>query len=281
VEIKALDVKKLREKTGAGMMDCKKALVDAGGDFAKAEKILKELGLAAARKRAGRSTTEGKIFARIGGGRGVLLELSCETDFVAKNKDFIALGEQLSELILANGASVSREALDAPVREAIGRIKENMSLKRFGILEASDNELLMSYIHGEGKIGVMVKVAVYDAALTEHAKVQEVAFDLALHTAAFAPLYLNRANVPEAYVQEQEELFAKQAAGLNKPEAVLKGIVQGKLKKHLAEICFVDQAFVKDQTRTVAKVLEDLGKTIGGAVEIGDYLYYRVGEESE
>ena len=281
MEIKALDVKKLREKTGAGMMDCKKALQDAGGDFAKAEKILKELGLAAARKRAGRSTSEGRVFARIGPGRGVLLELSCETDFVAKNKDFIALGERLSELILENGASVSREELEAPVREAIGKIKENMSLKRFGVLEASDNELLMSYIHGEGKIGVMVKVAVPDAALTGNAEVQEVAFDLALHTAAFAPLYLDRTKVPEEYVKEQEELFAKQAAGLGKPEAVLKGITQGKLKKHLAEICFVDQAFVKDQALTVAKVLENLGKTVGGAVEIGDYLYYRVGEESE
>jgi len=281
VEIKALDVKKLREKTGAGMMDCKKALQDAGGDFAKAERILKELGLAAAQKRAGRATSEGRIFARIGEGRGALLELSCETDFVAKNKDFAALGDKLVELILQKGASAPREQLDALVQDAVGRIKENMSLRRFGILEASENELLTSYIHGEGKIGVMVKVALSDPALAGHPRSREVAFDLALHTAAFAPLFLRRDDVPEAYVKEQEEVFAKQAAGLGKPESVLKGITQGKLRKHLAEICFVDQGFVKDQNLTVAKLLDSVGKEIGGTIEIVDYLYYRVGEETE
>jgi elongation factor Ts len=281
VEIKALDVKKLREKTGAGMMDCKKALQEAGGDFARAERILKELGLAAAQKRAGRATSEGRIFARVGEGRGVLLELSCETDFVAKNRDFVALGEALAELVLDKGASVSREELEAPVKDAIGRIKENMSLRRFAVLEAAENELLMSYIHGEGKIGVMVKVGVSDTALAEHPKVKELAFDLALHTAAFAPLYLNREGVPEAYLREQEELFTKQAASLGKPEHVLKGIVQGKIKKHMSEISFIEQAFVKDQNLTVAKVLENLGKEIGGKLEILDYLYYKVGEEIE
>jgi elongation factor Ts len=282
VEIKALDVKKLREKTGAGMMDCKKALQQASGDFSKAERLLKELGLAAAKKRAGRATSEGRIFARIGEGRGVLLELSCETDFVAKNRDFVALGETLAGLILEKGASVSRDELEAPVKDAIGRIKENMSLRRFAVLEAGENELLMSYIHGEeGKIGVMVKVGVSTPGLAGHPKVKELVFDLALHTAAFAPLYLNRDGVPEAYLREQEELFTKQAASLGKPENVLKGIVQGKLKKHLAEISFVEQAFVKDQNLTVAKTLENLGKEIGGALEILDYLYYKVGEEVE
>ncbi|MBN1835959.1 MAG: elongation factor Ts [Spirochaetales bacterium] len=281
MEIKATDVKTLREKTGAGMMDCKKALQEAGGDFAKAERILKELGLAAAQKRAGRAASEGRIFARIDGSRGVLLELSCETDFVAKNKDFVALGDKLSALILEKGPSMPREQLDAPIQEAVGRIKENMSLRRFSVLEASEKELLTSYIHGEGKIGVMVKVAVSDSALVGNPKAKEVAFDLALHTAAFAPLYLRREDVPAAYLQEQEEVFAKQAAGLGKPENVLKGITQGKLKKHLAEICFVDQGFVKEPSVTVAKHLEDVGKEIGGTLRVVDYRYYKVGEESE
>jgi elongation factor Ts len=278
VEVKAIDVKKLREKTGAGMMDCKKALVEAGGDFARAEKILKELGLAAAQKRAGRETREGRIFSGIDGGRGVLVELSCETDFVATNQEFIALGEKLTAQVLAEGEDVKQEDLEEKVKEAIGRIKENIVLRRYNVLASGPEDLLVDYIHGQGKIGVLVKLSLSDPALKDHPRVQETAFDLALHTAAFAPLYLSRERVGADYLREQEELFMKQAENLGKPENVLKGIVQGKLNKHLAEICFIDQAFVKDQNLKVSKVLEELGREVGGKVAIKDYLYYKAGE---
>ena len=281
MEIKAPDVKTLREKTGAGMMDCKKALVEAKGDFAKAEKILKELGLAAAQKRAGRATREGRVFSRISDGRGVLLELTCETDFVAKNKEFIALGETLTELAVVKGSSAQPEDFISHVQDTVGRIKENITLRRLNVLEAGVNDLIMDYIHGEGKIGVMVKFSLSDSSLKDNAKVKEVGFDLTLHTAAFGPLFLTRDNVPGEYLKEQEEIFAKQAEKLGKPENVAKSIVQGKLNKHLAEICFVDQPFVKDQNLKVSKVLEALSKEIGGKVEIGEYLYYKVGEEVE
>jgi elongation factor Ts len=278
VEIKALDVKKLREKTGAGMMDCKKALVEAEGDFSQAEQILKELGLAAAHKRAGRETKEGRIFSGIEGGRGVLVELSCETDFVATNKEFISLGERLTAQILSEGEEVKQEDLEDQVKEAIGRIKENILLRRFNILNTGDEDLLVEYIHGQGKIGVLVELSVSDPALKEHPRIKEMAFDLALHTAAFAPLYLSRDRVGEDYCREQEQVFMKQAENLGKPENVLKGIVQGKLNKHLAEICFLDQAFVKDPSLKVSKVLEELGREINGKVAIKDYLYYKTGE---
>jgi elongation factor Ts len=281
VEIKATDVKALREKTGAGMMDCKNALVQANGDFARAEKILKELGLAAAQKRAGRATKEGRIFSRIADSRGALLELTCETDFVAKNKGFIALGESLSQMAISKGVAARPEDFSGQVQDAVGKIKENITLRRLRVLEAGPNDLIMSYIHGEGKIGVMVKFNLSDSALRDNPRVQEVAFDLALHTAAFAPLFLDRRQVPEDYVKEQEEIFTKQAEKLGKPENVVKGIVQGKLNKHLAEICFVDQAFVKDPNLRVTKVLDTLNREIGGKVEISDYLYYKVGEEVE
>jgi elongation factor Ts len=281
VEIKATEVKALREKTGAGMMDCKKALVEAKGDFAKAEKILKELGLAAAQKRAGRATKEGRIFSRISDGRGALLELTCETDFVAKNKEFVALGEALCELAVAKGSSAQPEDFTSQVQDAVGRIKENITLRRLKVLEAEADDLIIDYIHGEGKIGVMVKFLLSDSALKDNAKVKEVCFDLTLHTAAFAPLFRTRDEVPEEYLKEQEEIFTKQAEKLGKPENVVKGIVQGKLNKHLAEICFVDQPFVKDQNLKVSKVVEALSKEIGGKVEIGEYLYYKVGEEVE
>jgi elongation factor Ts len=281
VEIKATDVKVLREKTGAGMMDCKKALVQAEGDFAKAEKILKELGLAAAQKRAGRVTREGRVFSRIQDGKGVLLELTCETDFVAKNKEFLALGDTLTESAIAKGPGAKPEDFTSQVQDAVGRIKENITLRRLQVMESNAKQMILDYIHGEGKIGVMVKFGLSAASLKENPRVKEVAFDLTLHTAAFAPLFLHRDQVPADYLTEQEEIFTKQAEKLGKPENVVKGIVQGKINKHLAEICFVDQPFVRDQNLKVSKVLDELNKEIGGQVHIDEYLYYKVGEEQE
>jgi len=281
VEIKATEVKALREKTGAGMMDCKNALVQAEGDSAKAEKILKELGLAAARKRAGRATREGRVFSRIQDGKGVLLELTCETDFVAKNKEFLALGESLAESAIAKGPAAKPEDFTSQVQDTVGKIKENITLRRLKVMETNEKDLLLDYIHGEGKIGVMVKFTLSDPSLKDNPRVKEVAFDLTLHTAAFAPLFLKRDQVQQSYLKEQEEIFTKQAEKLGKPEKVLKGIVQGKMNKHLAEICFVDQPFVKDQNLKVSKVLDQLNKEIGGQVQIGEYLYYKVGEELE
>ena len=281
MEIKAIDVKALREKTGAGMMDCKNALVQANGDSAKAEKILKELGLAAAQKRAGRVTKEGRVFSRIQDGKGVLLELTCETDFVAKNKEFQALGETLTAAAIAKGPGAKPEDFSDQVQDTVGKIKENITLRRLQVVESNATEMILDYIHGEGKIGVMVKFGLSDASLKDNSRVKEVAFDLTLHTAAFAPLFLNRDQVPEAYLGEQEEIFTKQAEKLGKPEKVLKGIVQGKMNKHLAEICFVDQPFIKDQNLKVSKVLDELNKEVGGQVKIEEYLYYKVGEEQE
>jgi elongation factor Ts len=147
MQIKAADVKSLREKTGAGMMDCKKALVEAQGDFGKAEKILKELGLAAADKRVGRATNEGRIFSRVSENRGVLMELSCETDFVARNEDFIALGDTLLDAIFTKNLKERTAELEDIVRDTMSRIKENMSLKRLQSLEADGNEAVVDYIH--------------------------------------------------------------------------------------------------------------------------------------
>jgi elongation factor Ts len=278
VEIKATDVKALRDKTGAGMMDCKKALQEAQGDFQKAERILKELGLAAAAKRAGRATNQGRIFSQVANRMGVLLELTCETDFVAKNKDFLALGRRLTGIALARGEAVTAKDFEGPVKEVIGIIKENMEVRRFGLMTAGPQEMILDYVH-DGRIGVLVKLALSSDGLANHPRVKEVANDLTLHAAAFAPLFLSRERVLASYLEEQAAIFRKQAESLGKPEKVLQGITQGKLNKHLAEVTFLEQAFVKDSNVKVAKVLESLGKEIGGTVSISDYLYYRVGEE--
>jgi len=278
VEIKATDVKALRDKTGAGMMDCKKALQEAQGDFQKAERILKELGLAAAAKRAGRATNQGRIFSKVANRVGVLLELTCETDFVAKNKEFQALGRRLAEIALARGEALTANDFEGPVKEAIGIIKENMEVRRFGLMSAGPQEMILDYVH-DGRIGVLVKLALSSDGLANHPRVKEVANDLTLHAAAFAPMFLSRERVLSSYLEEQAAIFRKQAESLGKPEKVLQGIAQGKLNKHLAEVTFLEQAFVKDSNVKVAKVLESLGQEIGGTVSISDYLYYKVGEE--
>lgn len=275
-------VKKLRDKTGAGMMDCKKALVEADGDFQKAEKILKELGLAAAAKREGRATNEGRIFTSVAASRAAIIEMACETDFVARNENFIALGNSIAEDVVARGVTEADEAIETKVKEAISTIKENMTLRRVELLDVAENELVADYIHGDGgSIGVLVKLSLDSAVMKDHALVKQFAFDCALHVAAFNPVFLSVDTVEPSYLEEQESIFKKQAENMDKPEHVVQGIIKGKMKKHLAEICLVDQPFVKDDKKSVSAVAEAIGKEAGGSVRISDYRYFRVGQETE
>lgn len=279
VEIKAEDVKALREKTGAGMMDCKKALVEAGGDFKKAEKILKEIGAASAAKRVGRITKEGRVFTKISPSKAGILELTCETDFVARNQEFIQLGNELLTLIVDNGVSPQATEINEKITALISTIKENMVLRRADVITVAPDEIIMDYIHGEGRIGVLVKAKVDKPELLKHEKVRSFVFDCALHVAAFNPQFLSEEVIPPEYLKEQEEIFMKQAENLGKPANVLQGIVKGKLKKHFAEVCLLDQPFVKDEKRSIRKVAQDVGKEVGGTISIVQFVYYRVGED--
>lgn len=281
MEIKAADVKKLRDKTGAGMLDCKKALMEAEGDYTKAEKKLKELGLAAAAKRSGRATNQGRIFTAVTDTKAGILELACETDFVARNKDFIALGNNLLEKVIENGYTESNEELEAMVKDVISTIKENMSLKQFETINIAENEAAADYIHGEGSLGVLVKMQAEDPAVLEKEEVKAFLFDCALHVAAFNPLYLDKTNVDDAYIKEQEEIYRKQVAELGKPANVIDNIVKGKINKHFSEICFLQQGFVKDDKTSVEDTMKALGKKVGSALSITDYRYYRVGQDAE
>jgi len=276
VEIKAAEVKKLRQKTGAGMVDCKNALVKAEGNPVKAERILKELGLAAAAKRSGRATNQGSIFTLIESKEAVILEVGCETDFVANNKDFTILGNKLAQMALNNN---STEEMNVKVTETISIIKENISLKRFKKMSIADDELVVNYIHGGGSIGILVKLQSEKKEALEDEKVKTMAFDCALHIAAFNPEHLSRDLIPAEYVKEQEEIFTVQAKNLGRPEKVLEGIVKGKMNKHFGEICFLDQPFVKDDKQSVSKVLEALSKEVGSKIQVTEFIYYRVGEE--
>ena len=280
--ISAADVKKLRDVTGAGMMDCKKALTEAEGDFAKAEKILKEMGLAAVAKRQDRATENGRVFVKIADGKVVLLSLSCETDFVAKNADFAKLGDDMCDAIIKNGWTEPNEELKSMVDGLIAIIKENMNLVKFTVIELGANQSAAGYIHGEGNVAVAVVLSSDNTAAFENAEVQDLSHNLALHAAAFKPVYLNAESVDKAYEDEQLEIFQKQVDTdpkmAAKPEKVKEGIVRGKLSKLYKEICFTEQAYVKDDDLTVGKYVAATAKELGIDIKIVSFVLFEKGE---
>ena len=289
--ISAADVKSLREKTGAGMMDCKNALVDTDGDFAKAEKLLKEKGLAAVEKRAGRATNAGKVFIKIrkDGTTAALVEMVTETDFVARNPEFIALGGTIADKILEQGyedkvlvpeGKIYGE-LNALVTDLATKIRENMSLKRVKVVQAGQGEYLTSYIHGDGAIGVIVKCKTDKPEIWQKEEVRAFVFNLALHIAAFSPMAIDRGKINPDFLKEQEEIFRKQMEQdeklKGKPAGVVENILRGKVTKYLADICLIEQGYVKDEKFTVAQVLLDMGKQFGADISVVDFVYLKVG----
>ena len=273
--ISAADVKKLRDLTGAGMMDCKKALAQADGDFAGAEKILKEMGLAAVAKRQDRATDNGRVFVASNGKKVVMLSLSCETDFVAKNDDFKKLGEDLCSTILEKGYTEPNDELKGMVDALIAIIKENMNLVSFSVTDIPENGYCASYVHGDGAVAVSVILKADNDSAFESDSVKEFAHDLALHAAAYKPQYLSDKVVPKEYEEEQLGIFRAQVAQdeklASKPDKVKEGIVRGKLSKLYNEICFLDQAFVKDDSKSVSQALADCGKSVGAKLDLVSY----------
>ena len=265
-DITAAMVKDLRETTGAGMMDCKKALVDTNGDFDAAVKLLKEKGLAAVAKRAERATSEGRIFIRQNGNKVAVVELVCETDFVAKNAEFIACGEKILDEIFAKGYTEINKELSDVLLDFATRTRENMSLSKIQVIDVPENSVAGIYIHSDFKTAA---VTVIKGSTDE--KVKEFARDCCMHLAAFTPAYNIQEDVPAEYINEQKEIFAKQMEDdpkmASKPQNVKDGILQGKINKHLAEICFVDQMFVKDDKKSVKAKLDEVGKSVGATLE--------------
>jgi elongation factor Ts len=277
MEIKAADVKALRDKTGAGMMECKHALTECNGDPAAAEKLLKEKGLAAVEKRAGRATSEGLVLIKNTDKKAVIAELTCETDFVAKNVDFIALGDKIITTAFDKNITAVVPELSDLVLELATKVRENMTLSRLEAVTAGADEYITKYIHSDKKTGVVIKFKADKAELFANKAVQEFAYDCCLHIAAFTPIFTSSAEVDQKYIDEQTEIFKVQAKESGKPENVQAGIVQGKIKKHLAEICFLEQAFVKDDKLSVAKKMEEVGKAAGGKLSVAKIVFYQLG----
>ena len=283
--ISAQSVKELRDKTGAGMMDCKKALADAGGDGEKAGELLRERGLAKAVKREGRDTSEGAIGMALSGGVGAMVELGCETDFVAKNEKFQALAKNLADAVLADAsldsadallaAEVDGEKVEARIQSAIGTIGENIVAKRVARLEG---DRVGGYVHLGGKLGVLVALEGVGGE-----PVQALARDLAMHVAAAdpSPLAVDRDGVPSELVDKERVLFRRQAEQEGKPEGVIDKIVEGKVNKYYKEIVLVEQPFVKDPDRKVKALLTDVGKEAGGDLRVAGFRRFKLGESSE
>jgi elongation factor Ts len=277
MEITAADVKALREATGAGMMECKKALVETNGDAAAAEKLLKEKGLAAVAKRADRATSEGRIFVRQNGSKIVLVELTCETDFVAHNADFIALGDKIVDTIIQKNYTKVEQDLSDMLLALATKIRENMTLRRVEVIEVPAGSAAATYVHSDFKTASIVIVTG-----SEDPAVKEFAYDCCLHLAAFTPAYIKQEDVPATYIAEQTEIFKVQmdqdAKMASKPENVKDGILKGKISKHLAEICFVDQMFVKDDKVTVSAKMAEVGKKAGVKLAFGKTALFILGK---
>ncbi len=268
------DVKKLREATGAGMLDCKKALLATDGDFKSAEKHLKEQGLANAGNRSDRATNEGGVFTRVTADKAILIQVTCETDFVSKNENFKKAGETVLDAIVEKGFTAPNDELAELLKEYIALLKENMTVKTVVVMDIASDEVVVDYVHS-GIVGVLTKVKTSDVA---NAAVKAYGFDCALHAAAFQPQFFNRSAVDAEYLKEQEEIFTTQTANLGKPENIVAGIVKGKVNKHLSQICFVDQKFVKNDKISVADAAKEVAKEAGITVELVDFAITVVGK---
>ena len=273
----ASDIKNLREMTGAGMMECKKALTECNGNIDEAAKYLKEKGLAAAAKRADRATAEGRLFIRQEGNKIYVVEMTCETDFVANNADFVTLGEKMLDVTIAKGYTKVEEEHNKMLEDLKVSIRENMNVSKVEVIEVPADAAAAFYIHSDKKTGAVVVVKGSTADV-----VKTFAYDCCLHIAAFTPAYTSKKDVPESYIAEQKEIFKAQMDQdekmASKPENVKEGILQGKVNKHLAEICFEDQMFVKDDKKTVTAKLAEVGKEAGASLSFATAKLFILGK---
>ncbi len=289
----AKDVQALRERTGCGMMDCKKALTEANGEMEKAIELLREKGLAAAAKKASRIAAEGVVLDYVDEAKkvGVVIEVNAETDFVAKNEKFTAFVENCAktvaeqnpadvEALLACKASGMDTTVEEELREKILTIGENMKIRRFARFEGE----LVTYVHGGGRIGVMVKFDT-DAATGAKPGFKEMAKDVAMQIAAITPAYLNEQAVPAEIIEKEKEIMMVQIQNdektKNKPAQVIEKMIEGKIKKFYKENCLVDQSFIKNGDISVGQFVADTAKALGGSIAINTFVRFEKGEGLE
>jgi elongation factor Ts len=269
------DVLNLREKTGAGLIDCKRALVESNGDIDEAISILRKKGVASAAKKAGRDAGEGIVAQCLSEDRskGILVEVNCETDFVAKNDDFVSFASDVARQLLANPDT----DLEAQRTEQVAKIGENIRISRSSTLAPNTTGLVESYVHTGGKVAVLLTLGCSTSEAVNSENVKLLAKDLCMHIAATSPVCVSRDEVPADLVAKEKEIALAQAEG--KPPQAIEKIVQGKLDKYFANSCFLEQSFVKDPDHSIKGLLEKTGKEIGAELSVEKFVRFQVGEE--
>ncbi|MCF8215480.1 MAG: translation elongation factor Ts [Chlorobium sp.] len=286
-QISAKDVKDLRDTTGVGMMDCKKALEETGGDMQKAIEYLRKKGAALAAKRAEKDAREGMVAIKLTDDckNGVILELNCETDFVARGEVFTGFANALASLALRNGASSPEELLaltpgddfggekvDDAMKTMTGKLGEKLELKRLVLCQAPDG-VIESYVHPGSQLGTLVQLVT-----DKPEEARELAKDLAMQVAAASPIVVDRSAVPADYIDKEMEIYRQQALGQGKPEQFVEKIVVGRLEKYYQEVVLTEQSFIKDSTVKVSDVLADFRKKHQATVEVKGFIRYQLGE---
>ncbi len=287
MSITAAMVSELRKKTGAGMMDCKKALTETAGNMDEAVDFLRKKGLSAAAKKSGRVASEGAVAATSNGAVGAIVEVNAETDFVAKNEAFQTFVAGVRDLVLNNDVAdvEALKGVDYPgsgrtvaeeLTHQIATIGENMGIRRLARIDAGQG-VVTSYIHGNGKIGVLVELQTEST----DEKVEALGKQLAMHVAAAAPQYLDRDSVPADIVEKEKEIMRVKAIESGKPENIVEKIILGQINKYFGEVCLLEQAFVIDPDQKVGKLVAALAKELGADIKLNSYVRFQLGEGIE
>ena len=287
--ISAAIVKELRDKTNAGMMDCKKVLTETNGDIDAAIKLLRERGIAKAGAKADRAANEGVITARVNdaANAGILLEVNCETDFVSKNENFQGFVAQIADTLAASEAADHAAALavnlgevsiEDAVKAKVAEIGENLQFRKYVRFDAAAGGVIAAYIHPPGKVGVLIEVGTTKPETSGSDSFKELVRDLTLHIAACAPRGLSRDDIPAEVVDAEREIFRARLADSGKPENIIENILKGQVNKFFAESCFLEQPFVKDDSQTVTQLLEAKGKELGDTLTVTRFVRLGLGE---
>ena len=269
-------VMSLREKTGAGLIDCKRALAESNGDMDEAVSILRKKGVATAAKKSGRSASEGVIAQSISSDRskGILVEVNCETDFVAKNEDFVAFSTSIAGELLENPGI----DLEEKRTEQVAKIGENIQISRSEILSPSGAGLVESYVHTGAKVAVLLSVSSDSSDVAGNDQVVSMAKDICMHIAATSPVCVSREEVPSDLVEKEREIANAQAVG--KPAQAIEKIVTGKLEKYYSGVCLLEQPFVKNPDQSIQQYVDEVGKEVNSPLRVEIFLRFQVGEKA-
>ena len=269
------DVLSLREKTGAGLIDCKRALIESNGDVDEAVSILRKKGVASAAKKAGRDAGEGVIAQAVSSDRskGVLVEVNCETDFVAKNEDFVTFASEVAGILLDDPDA----DLESTRTEQVAKIGENIRISRSQGIAVASEGIVESYVHTGGKVAVLLSLGADSGDAASDSNVSSLAKDLCMHIAATSPVCVSREDVPEELVLKEQDIAKAQAEG--KPPQAIEKIVQGKLDKYFSNSCLLEQPFVKDPDNSIKELLHAVGQETGCELKVEKFLRFQVGED--